>query len=298
MKVSPETRTAMSESNPDRSANVGSALNDTQIQYWNGRAGSKWVAEQANLDAMLAGVTVELRARAGSVAGERVLDIGCGTGETCGLWLAGGATVTGVDVSAPMLALAAKRTGGKVTLVEADASVWKAKEPFDRAFSRFGVMFFEAPQPAFQSIASNLRPGGRLLFACWRAPSENPWATTPLDAIRDLLPESPPPVPNAPGPFAFASGERVKGILEGAGFEGVQLHPFDFEVCLATTGGLDAAVAFVLQIGPAAAALAEVEDAVRAKAKERLYAALAPHVTGDRVALRGATWIVEGVRGT
>ena len=183
--------------------------NRAQIDYWNGRAGAKWSARQAELDAMLAPVTAELKARVGSVAGLRVLDIGCGTGETCSIWLAGGAQVTGVDVSAPMLSSAAQRLQGQVKLVLADASVWRGEAPFDLAVSRFGVMFFADPDAAFANIASNLRPGGRLVFACWRALRENEWAAKPLNAIRELLPPAPAPAPNAPGTFAFADGDRL-----------------------------------------------------------------------------------------
>ena len=145
-----------------------SQANTAQIGYWNGRAGAKWVALQTNLDVMLAPATAELKARAGSVSQLRVLDIGCGTGETCAIWLDGGAHVTGVDVSAPMLARAAERTQGKVRLLEADASQWVSDTPFDLVVSRFGAMFFAAPDQAFATISANVRPGGRLLFTCWR----------------------------------------------------------------------------------------------------------------------------------
>lgn len=270
--------------------------NRAQIDYWNGRAGAKWAARQAELDAMLAPVTAELKTRVGSVAGLRVLDIGCGTGETCSIWLAGGAQVTGVDVSAPMLASASQRLQGKVTLVEADASAWKSDALFDVAVSRFGVMFFADPEAAFANIATNLRPAGRLVFACWRALQDNEWAATPLKAIRELLPAAPPPPPNAPGTFAFADGERLNGILARAGFAPVTIRPVDYTVHLAQTGGLDVAVRFSMQLGPAGSALADVTDDVRSLAAERLNVALAPHEKHGAVTLRGAIWLVDAVR--
>lgn len=158
---------------------------------------------QVSLDAMLSYATAELKARAGLVMGQRVLDIGCGAGETCMIWLDGGAVVTGVDVSRPLLAVAADPTNGKVTLVKADAAVWIGDAPFDLAVSHFGLMFCADPDAAFATIATNVRPGGRLLFTCWRTAAENQWVTTPLAAIRDLLPPSAPSVPNAPGPLRF-----------------------------------------------------------------------------------------------
>jgi SAM-dependent methyltransferase len=273
-----------------------SGSNQTQIDLWNGRVGEKWAALQASLDAMLLHATAELKARAGSVAGQRVLDIGCGTGETCAIWLEGGAEVTGVDVSAPMLAVAAQRTDGRATLVQADASVWMGDAPFDLAVSQFGLMFFHAPDAAFSTIAANIRPGGRLLFTCWRPAAENQWVTTPLGAIRDLLPEAPPPLPNAPGPFALADRERLGGILQRAGLADVAINPFDFPVCLATGGGVEAAVRIAMQIGPSGSALAEASKEVRAAAAERLEAALAPHDSDGFVTLGGAIWMVEAIQ--
>jgi len=225
-----------------------------------------------------------------------VLDIGCGTGETCTIWLGGGAEVTGVDVSAAMLAVAADRTDGKATLVQADASVWLSDAPFDLAVSQFGLMFFDAPDVAFATIAANVRPGGRLLFTCWRAAAENQWVTTPMGAIRDLLPASPPPVPHAPGPFALADRDRLVGILERAGFADVAINPFEFPVCFASEGGVEAAVRLAMQIGPSGSALAEASTEVRAVAAERLTVAFAPHDRDGLVTLGGAIWLVEAVR--
>lgn len=234
---------------------------------------------------MLSHCTAELKARARSVSGLRVLDIGCGTGETCAIWLDGGAEVTGVDVSAPMLAVATDRTGGKATLVAADASVWMGDALFDLAVSRFGLMSFDDPDAAFATIADNVRPDGRLLFTCWRVMEENQWVTTPMSAVQDLLPDALPPVPHAPGAFALADRDRLDGILTRAGFEDVTISPFDFPVCLASGGGVQAAARFSMQLGPAGGALAAASREAWAVAVERLKVALAPHDRGGLVTL-------------
>lgn len=273
-----------------------SRRNEAQVDYWNGRAGETWAAMQSALDGMLRPVTVLLTSRAGSLTGQRVLDVGCGTGETCTLWLAAGAEVTGLDVSAPMLAVAMQRTSGKALIVQADASVWQGTAPFDLAVSRFGVMFFEDPTAAFRNIATNLRPGGRLLFACWRAVAENPWVTTPMAAIHDLLPDAPAPAPGAPGPFAFADAARVRGILTEAGFVDVTIQAEDVAISLAAEGGVEAAVRFVTRIGPAGAALAGTNDEARAQAAHRLATALRPHEQDGSVSLAGAVWMVSATR--
>lgn len=269
--------------------------NQTQIELWNGRVGAKWAALQVRMDAMLAPATAELVKRAGSVAGKRVLDIGCGNGVTCAEWIKGGADVTGVDVSEAMLAVAAARTKSRAKLILADASVWRGETPFDLAVSQFGVMFFAEPDVAFANIAANIRPGGRLLFVCWRSLAENQWTSVPLGAIRDLLPPAVPLEPAAPppGPFAFGERERVAAILRRAGFVDIQIHPMDIPVCFATEGGIDAAMQLSSQIGPSAYALAELDAEAKAVGAARIREALAPFEKNGRVDLGGAIWVVS-----
>ena len=271
-------------------------LHQAQIDLWDGRVGEKWAAMQVSLDTMLAHATAELTTRVGSVAGLSVLDIGCGTGETCAIWASGGADVTGVDVSTAMLAVAKTRTEGKVQLIKADASQWKSGKLFDLAVSQFGMMFFSDPDTAFSRIAGNIQPGGKLIFSCWRHVSENQWVTLPLGAVRDLLLESPVLTTNAPGPFALADKERLSGILERAGLTNITMTPINFPVCVATEGGAGAAARFVTQIGPAASALADVDKPTKILALERLNVALTPYEKNGCVNLGGAIWLVESVR--
>jgi SAM-dependent methyltransferase len=276
-----------------------STSNQTQIDLWNGRVGEKWAALQVSMDQMLAPATAELSKRAGSVAGLRVLDIGCGNGVTCAAWLAGGASVTGVDVSEAMLAVAAARTNGRAELIHADASVWRSETTFDVAVSQFGVMFFADPYAAFANIAANLRPGGRLLFACWRPLSENPWTKIPMGAIRDLLPpvaSVDPRAPPPPGPFALGNRSRLLDIASRAGFVDIKVDAVDIDVCFAAEGGVDEAMRLATQIGPAASALAELSGDIKADGAVRIRAALAPFAKNGRVALGGAIWVVDAQR--
>ncbi len=270
--------------------------NQAQIDLWNGRVGEKFVALQASLDLMFAHASAALQARVGPVAGQRVLDVGCGTGATCALWLADGAQVTGLDVSAPMLAVAAEQTGGRAKWVQADASVWQSETLFDLAVSQFGLMFFADPDRAFANIAANLRTGGRLVFSCWREEAHNQWVTLPMDAVRELLPTTSPLTTTAPGPFALADRARLAGILARAGFTQLVFTALDFPLCLTRDGGVEAAVRLILQIGPSASALAETSKAVRVTAAERLKLAFAAHDKDGSVALGGAIWLVEAIK--
>src|SRR5947208_3650291 len=143
--------------------------------------------------------------------GERVLDIGCGGGETAldlARAVAPDGTVVGVDRSAAVLAFAQRTAKGceRVRFVQADAQVFPFEPAsFDAAFSRFGVMFFADPVAAFINIRRSLRPNGRLAFVCWPALEENPLDILPLRAASAHSPPQPAHHPDPPSPFAFAN---------------------------------------------------------------------------------------------
>ena len=204
-----------------------SESNQAQIDLWNGRVGDKWAAMQVSLDAMLAPATAELKARAGPVAGQRVLDIGCGTGETCTIWLGGGAEVTGVDVSAAMLAVAADRTGGKATLVQADASVWRGDTPFDLAVSQFGLMFFADPDRALphrgQCPPRRAAPVRLLARGCGKSVGDHADGchSRTCSPRRHRLSRR----RRAPLPWPTGTGWRNPGA---GGIWGCRIRPFDF----------------------------------------------------------------------
>ncbi|MEO0439643.1 MAG: class I SAM-dependent methyltransferase [Pseudomonadota bacterium] len=266
--------------------------NEEQIEYWNEDAGRQWAAHQTALDAMLASATSALMEAAAVQSGERVLDIGCGTGQTSLIASEQGAKVTGVDVSRPMLDLARSRGGENVQFFLEDAAQFQSDQKYDLVMSRFGVMFFEDPLAAFKNIRTNLKPGGRMVFVCWQSPKTNLWVMVPMGALKPLLPEAPETDPHDPGPFAFADPERLEGILRDAGFGEIAIAPQALEVCLAQSGGIDEAVRFSSRIGPASRALKEADEALHPKLLAALKDALAPHDKDGRVALPGGIWVV------
>jgi hypothetical protein len=137
-----------------------------------------------------------------------------------------------------------------------------------------------------------LKSSGRLALACWREPKENPWMMAPLQAVYKHVPKLPPQGPEDPGPFAFASEERVHRILGGAGFKGIAMEACPLSMDIAIGRGLEAAVQGALEIGPAARALEGQPDELRAAATNSIREALAPLAKGDTVALPGSIWIV------
>jgi SAM-dependent methyltransferase len=277
---------------------TGHAGNADQIAYWNGPNGKRWTDRQAEQDVLLAPVTQALIERTGAMAGERVVDVGCGCGATSLAFaheVGPTGFVLGIDISAPMLSRARELAPKQVPVdfVLADATVYPFDpESFDLLVSRFGVMFFAEPAVSFANLRRALRPKGRVAFACWREPRENPWMMTPLHAVYQHVPKPPPPAPDDPGPFAFASEERVKRILGEAGYQAIAMEPVGISLDIAIGRGLDAAAQAALQIGPASRALDGHPPEIRAAAEQSVREALAPFARGVNVPLPGSIWIV------
>jgi SAM-dependent methyltransferase len=282
---------------------TGHDQNADQVAYWNGPAGQRWAERQAAQDVLLKPVADLVVDRAGLKPGERVIDVGCGSGATAIAFaraVAPSGHVLGVDISGPMLERARQSApkGLPVEFVQADATVYPFEpESFDVLASRFGVMFFADPVRSFANMRKALKRSGRLAFACWREPRENPWMIAPLQAVYKHVPKLPPQGPEDPGPFAFASEERVHRILGSAGFTGIAMEACPLSFDIAVGRGLDAAVQGALEIGPTHRALEGQPAELRAAAIASLREALAPLSKGDTVVLPGSVWIVTARAG-
>lgn len=269
--------------------------NPDQVAYWNEQGGRTWAELNDLLDRQIRDVGLKGIEALAPAPGERVLDTGCGGGQTS-LRIADRVgpegEVTGADISRPMLELARKRAEGRanVRFVEADAQVHEfAAGAYDAIFSRFGVMFFSDPTAAFTNLRRALKPSGRMVFVCWAALAENPWMSTPAMAAAKHLPAGPPPAPTAPGPFAFADPDRVRGILEAAGFGDIGFQ----KVALPIGGNtLEESLTLAMRVGPLGARLREAPD-LGPKVVADVRAALEARMKDGRVWMDGAVWIVS-----
>lgn len=267
-------------------------LASEQAAYWNGPGGKGWHASLERIERSI-GEFGRLALEAAAVRpGESVMDVGCGAGGTTAVLAATAGSVLGVDISEELIAAARARDIANATFVVADA----ATHPFDAGaydlvFSRFGVMFFADPVPAFQNLRRALKPTGRLVFVCWRTPQENPWGTTPARAAAPFLPPLSRPGPEDPGQFAFGDRVRVERILTGAGFRALSFEPLDRPVFMGQS------IADILEnagrFGPLARAFADATPDQIAKAKVAIAETLKPHETPDGVRLPGACWLVR-----
>ena len=231
------------------------------------------------------------------VPGERIIDIGCGCGQTSlalAARVAPSGSVVGIDLSRPMLEVARQRprpaANLRVDFRQLDAQNGDiGRGVFDAAFSRFGVMFFSDPVAAFRNIRASLKPGGRLVFVCWRPLAENPWMQAPLQAALPFIPPVAPPDPTAPGPFAFADASRVRSILSDAGFAVVRIDPFDARI---GGGDLEQSLKLALRVGPLGRALREHPE-LSGKVTGAVRDVLSKYLTSGGVLMPAAVWIVR-----
>jgi ubiquinone/menaquinone biosynthesis C-methylase UbiE len=272
--------------------------NADQVAFWNGPGGQRWADRHQAQDILLAPLADILIDRAKPCQGERVLDVGCGTGATS-LAVAEkvGPTghVLGIDISEPMLARARQITpvGWPVDFALADATVYPFDPAsFDLLVSRFGVMFFANPVLSFTHMRRALKPSARLAFICWREARENPFFMAPLQAVYKHVPKLPQIGPEEPGPFAFASEQRVRAILSEAGFSGVSMERCDLALDIAIGRGLEAAVHGALEIGPAARAIEGQPPEIIAAATTSLREALSAFAKREAVLLPASVWVV------
>jgi len=270
----------------------------TDADQWRGRVGEVWAEEWRRTDRSFAGLAPLLDAAILAVAPERsaALDVGCGAGTT-GLALAAarpGLRVTGVDLSAELVAVAAERAAAvpnfdaEVADVSAPSASLVARR-FDLAVSRHGVMFFADPVAGLSAIRRLLEPGARLVFSCFQSPARNAWATELGPAVAGTLPAL---SGHAPGPFAFADPDRVAALLDAAGWTHAEVHAAEWRYVAGEGADPVAdALGFATRIGPAARALAEVPAGERDAAFARLRAALDRRRTGTTVDFPAAAWI-------
>lgn len=286
----------------------------TAAADWSGRVGEVWAEEWPRTERAFAGLEPQLEAAILAVAppGGRFLDIGCGVGTTSLAIAAArpGAHVTGVDLSPGMIDLARRRSVEMQNAGFVNADVLAALKsspsslgeedcrtqpggggalevggPYDLLFSRHGVMFFADADAAFRRLHAAAAPGAPLVFSCFAAAADNPWATliTPVPARSTSY---------VPGPFAFADEGAGRDLLRTAGWRDPTARRVDFRY-LAGQGEdpVADAVALFTRIGPAASALRDAAPADQPALRDRLVAAITPWRTANVVDFPAAAWL-------
>jgi SAM-dependent methyltransferase len=263
--------------------------------FWSDVGGETWVGVQALMDRLNQGVTDAVIEAAFPRPGATVLDIGCGGGATTRAMarrLGPQGRAVGVDVSSALIAAAQASVDGEaVDFLLGDAQTYPFETAmFDAVMSRYGVMFFEDSVAAFANLRHATRPDGRLAFACWRAAADNPLAQAALQTAAPLLsqPPPPPPAPDAPGRFAFADPERVRGILDQSGWRDIAIERLDAPSPLS----VDELMSISINLGTLGPLLRAETPAVRDRVQQAVRARLETHAVDGIVPMASACWLV------
>jgi SAM-dependent methyltransferase len=272
----------------------------SEEELWAGPMGERWLAHVARFEGMLEPAGAALIDKANIRSGEQVLDFGCGAGATTvdiARRVAPQGRVTGLDIS-PVLVAAARNRSLAVGLDNTDfilgdaATVDLERATYDCLFSRFGNMFFHDPYTAFAHLHECLKPIGRLALCCWGPVTQNIWMME-IRAVLARHVELPPPVPRAPGPFAFGDPVYLGDILAKAGFRAATFDLWQSDQLIGGPGGDPNSVArFMLEAMPVGAVLAEASEAVRTAVQSDLTALFECYRRPAGVTMPAAAWLV------
>ena len=266
--------------------------NAAQLEAWDGDEGTYWAKHADRFDHALAPHHREFMAASAITSGQRVLDIGCGTGQTTidAAREAAPGIALGVDLSTAMLEVARRRAADEgvtnATFLQADAQVHAFETAFfDVVAARTVAMFFGDQAAAFANLRRALRDGGRLVMLTWQPLAGNEW----IEVVATAL--SPPgavqlPPPGA-GPFSLSEPDEIRSLLEGAGFAGIELRAIEEPMWFGTDP--DDATEFIL--GLQGWRLRDANADERARAVAALRAACVNAITADGVSFRSAAWL-------
>ncbi len=228
--------------------------------------------------------------------GERVLEIGCGTGLIAARILGAvqpGGELVAVDISAPLLDVARKSVPGADFRL-ADAQTAELPRDRDLVLSRFGVMFFADPVAAFANIRAAMRPGGRLAFVCWAPLADSPCWSIPMAIVtRHLGPPDPVPA-GTPGPLSLADPVRLRGILTEAGWDSVTIDTRQVATRQPTLADL---AEIAVRMGPASALInaRQPDAAILAAIRSEILEALAGYATADGASVPASVHVVGAI---
>ena len=270
---------------------------------WAGEMGERWLANMDRFEGMLAPIGQALLSHCAFRPGESVVDIGCGAGRTSldiARQVVPSGRVLGIDISSHLVAAAGRRAQAEhldnVSFRCDDATTVSIEgPPFDRLFSRFGIMFFEDPWAAFANLHTLLRSGGRVDFSAWAPASDNPWIVEVMGVVGKYV-ELPERKPRTPGPFALDDPTYIRELLERGGFSATRIATWEGKQPVGGPGATpEQAVDFVFDAMSFGKVLDDKGEAVRAKVKTDLAALFARHRGAAGIQMPGKAFFVTAV---
>ena len=284
---------------------MSDTANTIPIEAWNTILFEKFSRFRTIVTTGLSDHSNELFRRRPYPKGARVLDIGCGFGDTAQLLAEqvgpSGAAV-GVDCASNFIELCAREANAagvaNASFFVADVQSDDLRGPYDHIFSRFGTMFFNLPGVALRNIRRALKPGGDLAMIVWRKREDNAWIHDAELVVKEIVPvvshDKTDQVHCGPGPFAMAGADMVSDMLRAAGFDRIGFDRYDTDVCIGQT--IDEAVEFAMTLGPAGEIIRLAgEDGAKRKPQvaEALGALFAKRKRVDGVWCGSSSWFVS-----
>jgi ubiquinone/menaquinone biosynthesis C-methylase UbiE len=285
---------------------VAEQTNDTIITAWNTVLFDKFCRFKHLLVAGLSAHSDEALKRHAHRPGARVLDVGCGFGDSTqqiarNVSVGNAGEAVGVDCASAFIDAAREdaRVAGasNASFRVADVQTESLGGPYDYAFARFGTMFFNAPGAAMRNIRKHLVSGGELTQIVWRIRQDNPWLYDAELRVRELVPvvqhEETDQVHCGPGPFSMSGPDMVSSMLRGAGFDRITFERFDADICVGRT--VDEAVDFGMAIGPAGEIIrlaGEVGVRRTPAVREALREVYRPYASDRGVWAPSSTWFI------
>jgi SAM-dependent methyltransferase len=235
--------------------------------------------------------------------GQRVLDIGCGFGDTTqdlARIVGQGGTAVGIDAAERFIEAAhdeaAEAGVSNVRFQVADVQTDDLDGPYDMAFSRMGTMFFANPVAALRNVRSSLEPGAPLVMVVWRRREDNDWLYRAQTIVEGFVskPEAYDEPTCGPGPFSMAGADTTSDILVHAGFRDISLRRCDLPILVGDD--VEEAIELTMALGPAGEILrlqgdraAHLHEPIRSALRDGFREFEGP----DGLRASASTWIVS-----
>jgi SAM-dependent methyltransferase len=288
-----------------KTTDAAASVNAEAIEAWDGPLFDRFVRFRHIVTTGLGAHGDRALALFPPMPGQKVLDIGCGFGDTtqriAGMVGPRG-QAAGVDAAANFIDAARRETAelgiGNASFEVVDVQSGPLGGPYDMAFSRMGTMFFANPVAALRNVRGALAPGARLVMVVWRRREDNEWMYRAQQIVEAIVqrPEEYDEPTCGPGPFSMAGADTTTDILGHAGFDEIELHRCDLPILVGRDVG--EAIDLVMSIGPAGEILRLQGDRAKhlhGQVHEALEAGLGEFETPDGLKARASTWIVSGV---